>query len=98
MATEAQGNHGSGILIGDGNALVRVAVAAAMGLPLGKCHGNTCQPRKQLHQHGSRIQGRALAVTKVLTCTMFREWSSDYAENSVMLHFLAPTTVAMATA
>lgn len=98
MAIGAQGNHGSGILIGDGNALVQVAVAATMGLPLGKCHGNMCQPRKQLHQHGSRIQGRALAATKGLTCTMFREWSSEYVENSVMLHLLAPTTVAMATA
>lgn len=30
---EDQGNHGSGILIGDGNTLLQVAEAADMGLP-----------------------------------------------------------------
>lgn len=77
---------------------VGVTGAAAMGLPVGSAMEIHAWAKETAAPTQEQDPSRALTATKGLICTMLEEWSTEYTENSVMPHFLAPTTVAMATA
>lgn len=73
---------GSGILSGDPNTLLWVAVTCSRGVICCKCHGKMhVSQGSSCTNTGSRIQSKDLTGTKVLTYSVFREWCTEWEEN-----------------